>query len=180
MRWAGGAIAGVLVGTLAACSTPPSPPADPAVPAPSATASSVAAAKEIAAPPAAAPEPDLVPPGLRAADPTALALVREHTARFYRGETDLLYDQFSSELRQVLSLEQLSTLHEYVGQNFGKEIRVLAEDAQSNDEYRAFVRWARFDKIDEVIEIRWTLRRDDNSIAEFWIRPAGRGATDGS
>ncbi len=103
-----------------------------------------------------------------------LAKVHEYTERFYRGEIDLLYDEFSPGLKQELSLEQFSILYEYVGQNFGKQTQIIKEDAATNDEYRGFVRWARFAKTDEIIEIRWTLRRDDNSIAEFWIRPAKR------
>ena len=103
-----------------------------------------------------------------------LAKVHEYTERFYRGEIDLLYDEFSPGLKQELSLEQFSTLFQYVGENYGKQIQIIKEDAATKDEYSGFVRWARFDKTDEIIEIRWTLRRDDNSIAEFWIRPAKR------
>ena len=113
---------------------------------------------------AAAPRP--------APDAALLAKVHEYTERFYRGEIDLLYDEFSPGLKQELSLEQFSILYEYVGQNFGKQTQIIKEDAATNDEYRGFVRWARFAKTDEIIEIRWTLRRDDNSIVEFWIRPA--------
>ncbi len=118
------------------------------------------------APRAATPRP--------APDAAMLAKVHEYTERFYRGEIDSLYDEFSPGLKQELSLEQFSTVYEYVGENLGEEIQVVGEDAATNDEYRGFVRWARFEKTDEVIEIRWTLRRDDNSIAEFWIRPAGK------
>ena len=107
-----------------------------------------------------------------APDAAMLAKVHEYTERFYRGEIDLLYDEFSPGLKQELSLERFSTIYEYVGENFGVETQIIEEDAAANDEYRGFVRWARFDKTDEIIEIRWTLRRDDNSIVEFWIRPA--------
>ena len=107
-----------------------------------------------------------------APDAAVLAKGHECTERFYRGEIDLLYDEFSPGLRQQLSLEQFSTIYEYVGENFGKQTEIIAEDAAASDEYRGFIRWARFDKTDKIIEIRWTLRRDDNSIAEFWIRPA--------
>ena len=101
-----------------------------------------------------------------------MAKVREYTERFYRGELDLLYEEFSPGLQEEFSLEQFSTVYEYVGENFGKETQIIGEDEADSDEYRGFVRWARFDKTDKIIEIRWTLRRDDDSIAEFWIRPA--------
>ena len=121
----------------------------------------------------------LVPAAPRPApDAAILAKVHECTERFYRGEIDLLYDEFSPGLKQQLSLEQFSTLYEYVGENFGKQTEIIGEDAAANDEYRGFVRWARFDKTDQIIEIRWTLRRDDNSIAEFWIRPVKKEVED--
>lgn len=174
------ALAGILLAVLAACSNPTDPAAEPARPAqPASPTPTPTPTVPSLLPPAAVPAGTLAP-GIREADPTALALAREYTDRFYRGQIDLLYDEFTPGLREVLSLEQLSTLHEHVGTNFGKETGVLAEDAQSNEEYRAFVRWARFDKTDEVIEIRWTLRRDDNSVAEFWIRPAAGKDAGGS
>ena len=79
---------------------------------------------------------------------------------------------FSPGLKEEVSLEQLSTVYEYVRQNFGKQTEIISEDTAINDEYRGFVRWARFEKTDRIIEIRWTLRRDDDTIAEFWIRPS--------
>ncbi len=105
-------------------------------------------------------------------DATLLQQGSEYTERFYRGEIDLLYDEFSPGLRQELSLEQFSTIHQYVGETFGTQLQIVREDVATSDEYRAFIRWARFDKTEQIIEIRWTLRRDDDSIAEFWIRPA--------
>jgi hypothetical protein len=107
-----------------------------------------------------------------APDAALRAKVHEYTERFYRGEIDLLYDEFSPGLKEEFSLQQFSTLYEYVGEHFGNEIQIIGEDAATSDEYRGFVRWARFDKTEEIIEIRWTLRRDDDSIAEFWIKPA--------
>ena len=71
-----------------------------------------------------------------------------------------------------VSFPKLSAIYQYVGQSFGNETQIIKEDAATKGEYGGFVRWARFDKTDELIEIRWTLRRDDHSIAEFWIQPA--------
>jgi hypothetical protein len=48
---------------------------------------------------------------------------------------------------------------------------VIAEDSQVKNDYRGFVRWARFDKTDAIIEIQWILRPNDE-IAGFYIRPA--------
>jgi hypothetical protein len=106
-----------------------------------------------------------------AVDPEEFATVRRYTAMFYRGELDLLFESFSEEMREVLPMEQLSALHEHAITNFGTETRVIAEDSQVKNDYRGFVRWARFDKTDAIIEIQWILRPNDE-IAGFYIRPA--------
>jgi hypothetical protein len=58
--------------------------------------------------------------------------------------------------------------------NLGEEVEVVGEDSQTRDDYRGFVRWARFSKHDGLIEIRWILR-DDDTIAGFQIREAQPG-----
>ena len=58
-------------------------------------------------------------------------------------------------------------------ENFGQEIGVIAEDSSTRGEFRGFVRWARFDETDEVIELQWILRANDE-VAGFFIRPAAR------
>ena len=117
------------------------------------------------------PPPPPAPPSI---DPDELAVVHEYTQMFYRGEIDLLHAKFSDELRESLTLAQLSTLYEHVGTTFGKEQHVLLEDSQRNEEYRAFARFARFDKTEEVIEIQWILKTADAQVAGFFIRPAKR------
>jgi hypothetical protein len=138
-------------------------------PAPQAAPAQAQLARKIPEPPAEAPP--VVDPAAQP-DAALLAKAHEYTERFYRGELDLLHDAFSPGLKEEVSLEQLSTVYEYVRQNFGKQTEIISEDTAVNDEYRGFVRWARFEKTDRIIEIRWTLRRDDDTIAEFWIRPS--------
>jgi hypothetical protein len=104
-------------------------------------------------------------------DPEKFATVRRYTDMFYRGELDLLFENFSDEMREVVPRDQLSAVHEHAVTNFGKETRVIAEDSAVKNDYRGFVRWAQFDKTDEVIEIQWILRPNDE-IAGFFIRPA--------
>ena len=48
---------------------------------------------------------------------------------------------------------------------------MIGEDSAVKKDYRGFVRWAQFDKTDQVIEIQWILRPNDE-IAGFFIRPA--------
>jgi hypothetical protein len=114
-------------------------------------------------PPAAAPVPRV--------DPAELATVHRYTQMFYDGQLDLLHQEFSDEMRQVVPLEQLSSIHEYAITNYGMETRIISEDTQEKDGVRGFVRWARFDKTDEIIEIQWMLKANDE-IAGFFIRPA--------
>jgi hypothetical protein len=71
-------------------------------------------------------------------------------------------------------MEQLSALFEQVITDYGKETRVIAEDSQQNEEFRAFVRWAHFEKTDEIIEVQWILRLSSDEIAGFFVRPAKR------
>ena len=104
------------------------------------------------------------------ADP-GIDVVRSYIDLFYRGELQELFNRFSEEMKQTLTLEQLTGLHRQVQKDYGEETEVVGEDFQVKGEFRGFVRWARFDKYDGVIELQWILRTDD-SIAGFFIRPA--------
>jgi hypothetical protein len=125
-----------------------------------------------------APSPAAVPVAPQAApqpnvDPAELTTAREYTEMFYKGQLDLLHAEFSDEMREVVPMEQLNAMFEHAVTTYGEEIRVIAEDMQTRDDLRGFVRWARFDKTEEVIEIQWILKRNDE-IAGFFIRPARR------
>jgi hypothetical protein len=114
--------------------------------------------------PAPAPAP--------AVDLAEHATAHRYTGMFYRGEIDLLFERFSEEMQEeILPLDQLTALYEHMITHYGTETRVLAVDSKTNGEYRAFVRWAAFDKTEDVIEVQWILREND-VIAGFWIRPA--------
>jgi hypothetical protein len=135
-----------------------------------------------AAVPDAAESPSAAPPPGPASDPADLATVRRYTEMFYRGELDSLFEKFSDEMKEVIPRERLAALHERAVTEFGSETRVIGEDSQTKGDYRAFVRWARFDGTEDVIEIQWILRPDDE-IAGFYIRPARkrvRGEGDGA
>lgn len=107
-------------------------------------------------------------PGVRRA--RQLAAVYEYTRLFYDGELGRLYAHFSDEARAALPLEQLAALRERMVAQYGREVRILREDAQTRGEYDGFVRWARFDRYDGVIELQWILSGDD-TVAAFFIRP---------
>jgi len=128
-----------------------------------------------APPPAAAPAPQrsAAPSPAAAMNPADFAMVREYTELFYAGNLDVLHEKFSEEMREVLSMTQFVDLHAHMRENYGEETTVIAEDTQTKGDYRGFVRWARFDKTDEIIEVQWILNPDD-VIAGFYLRPAAR------
>ena len=90
---------------------------------------------------------------------------------FYEGKLDLLHAKFRQEMRDVVPLEQLNLMFEHAVTTYGEETRVIAEEKEIKDDYRGFVRWAYFDKTEEVIEVQWILKSNDE-IAGFFIRPA--------
>ena len=104
-----------------------------------------------------------------------LATVHEYTQRFYDGELAALHRSFSAELKRAMPLERLRALHAGMLEEWGREVEVLGQDAQARGEHRGFVRWARFDRHDGVIELQWILEEDD-TIAALFIRPAEGGA----
>ena len=109
----------------------------------------------------------LAPAGIDGAD-----LVREYTRMFYAGELEKLFEKFSPEMREdILPLDKLRALREQVRSQYGEEVQVLGEDAQTKGDYRGFARWARFSKRDDVLQLRWILRPDD-SVAGFQVMPA--------
>lgn len=115
------------------------------------------------------------PPIVRSVAPPRIdarfAKVHEYQARFERGELAELHALFSDEMKQTLPLEKLRALRAGVAERYGKEIKALGEDTQTRGKYRAFVRWARYDKYDGVIETIFMLRSDD-TIAGLFVRPA--------
>ena len=119
----------------------------------------------------------LAPTPAPAADFAKYAAAQRYTGMFYRGELDLLVESFSDEMREeILPPDQLSALYERVITEYGTETRVVGVDSKTKGEYRAFVRWALFDKTEDVIEVQWILRENDR-IAGFWVRPAQKVRT---
>lgn len=110
-------------------------------------------------------------PGVRHAQ--SLAAVNDYTRMFYDGELTELYRYFTDEMKTVLPLAQLNAVRDEMLSKYGHEIHVVGQDDETRGEYRGFVRWARFDGYDGVIELQWILQQDD-SIAAFFVRPADR------
>ncbi len=100
-----------------------------------------------------------------------IEVANEYTRKFYASELKELYSKFSDEMKTVLPLERLATRQAEFSTQFGPESKVVHEESKMDGGYRAFVRWARFEKYDGVIGVQWILREDD-TIAGFFIRPA--------
>jgi len=151
------------------CGDPAPPPASPRDdPEPTA-----APRAELAPAPEAAPDITVAEQELRvepAADP-GLEVVRRYTQMFYSGETEKLREKFSEEMKAEFPPGRLEVMRDRVELNLGKEVEVVGEDSQIRDDYRGYVRWARFSKHEGVVEIQWVLR-PDNTIAGFIIREA--------
>ena len=143
------------------CGTAPSPPSES-----SEAAEPVARAE-------AAPDISIAEQSLQVeqtVDP-GIAVVRRYMQMFYAGEMEGLREKFSTEMKEDFPPGRLQVMRDRVRLNLGEEIEVVGEDSQTRDEYRGFVRWARFSKHDGMIEIRWILREDD-TISGFEIREA--------
>ena len=103
-----------------------------------------------------------------------LEVVREYTRMFYDGQMEELRERFSEEMKAEFPPGRLQVMRERVREGLGEEIEVVGERSQARDEYRGFVRWARFSKHDGLIEIQWVLRQDD-TISGFIIQEAQAG-----
>lgn len=107
-----------------------------------------------------------------------LDVVHELTRQFYAGDLESIHERFTPDMKKTMSIVQLERFHTDVVTHYGKETKLIGEESQSNEEYRAFARWARFDKTDEVIEVQWILAQDD-SVAGLFVKPAKKSPEQG-
>lgn len=182
-----GLIAAAALAAAVACSGSPSAPpgsGGAANPPPSPAAAPDSSPAVALVPPGSASTPGAKPPAPptgsqpaakddRTPDP-GLKVVRELTNQFYRGDLVHLHDRFSAEMKKTLSVEQLAAMRAKMEQDYGKEVALIGEDWKIKDRYRGFVRWARFDKSTDPIEIQWILHLKDDEVAGFFMRPTKR------
>jgi hypothetical protein len=95
----------------------------------------------------------------------------EYTRQFHAGELDALFKKFSSEMKTVMTIEQLRQNQLLFTQQFGPEVLVVDRESKTEGEHRAFMRWARFQKRSEVVGFQWILNADD-TIAGFFVHVA--------
>jgi hypothetical protein len=88
---------------------------------------------------------------------------REILDQFYKGELKDVYARFSDGFMKEMSQEQLTAVRKDISDKLGLEIMVLSEKMERVDTYDVYVRHARFEKFDDVIEVRINFL-SDNSI----------------
>ncbi len=91
-------------------------------------------------------------------------IVAEYTGQLYAGKLDALHARFSDEFRQSFSRDDLQRLYDVMRERFGQETSLVSVQRRESGDYRAFARFAVFDRYEGVVQIGWILR-DDDSIA---------------
>jgi hypothetical protein len=99
-----------------------------------------------------------------------IALARDLTARFYRGELSYLFERFSEEMQQALPADKLALMRDQNLERFGPETEVVREDWMTRGVFHGVRRVVRFEKGEDLMEVRWLFR--EGRIAGFEIVPA--------
>ncbi len=95
---------------------------------------------------------------------------RIYTEWFYSGSFEDLRDKFSEEMKNSLSINDLTILHDQVSEQLGIEIEVLNENVSSVQGYELYERIVRFSLYQGPIQVQWFLG-ESNYIYGFYIRP---------
>jgi len=100
---------------------------------------------------------------------TAIEQAREYTEKFYKKEFEVLYDNFSSEMKNAISLSGLEDFHGQIQNQLGTELRILNEQLDTiSTQYDIYNRIASFDKYDGPVLIRWVLD-EEMTVYGFFI-----------
>ena len=102
---------------------------------------------------------------------------RAYTKDFYRGELVRLHGSFSPQFQRAMSLKQLQKFRRDVSLQFGLEKELIGEEVISKGEFKIYIRKARFELPDDVVELMIAMR-SNHTIAGFSLRMAETG--DGS
>lgn len=95
-------------------------------------------------------------------------VARSYTQDFYRGELEKIHGQFSAEMKESVTLQKLTAIHQQLVTRFGKEAELLGEDLADQGDVIGYRRTARFEE-GTVLEVLWAVR-PDGEIAGFFIR----------
>ena len=106
--------------------------------------------------------------------PEGMDVANEYTRMFYVGELETLHAKFSDEMKTVLSLDDLAERRAQFSAQFGAESEVIHQESKVDGDFRAYVRWVRYENYPDIVGIEWILRKDD-SVAGFYVRPAAPG-----
>jgi hypothetical protein len=113
------------------------------------------------------------PSAADAADADAtLALGRRHTGQFYAGESDALWEEVGPDMRAAFGGDPavLVLFKDQVLEGFGSEAEVVSENVSSQPGSEVYLRTARFEQTDQLIELIITYD-EAGVIIGFLIRP---------
>lgn len=100
---------------------------------------------------------------------------RNYTAQFYKGELNDLYENFSEEMTEQMSIEDLRGFLRMVTNQLGVEKDILEENIREKDGYHIYTRRVTFTKVQIEALVMWAFR-DDGTIGGFFIRPNSDGS----
>ena len=95
--------------------------------------------------------------------------------RFDAGELQPLWDQFSADMQQALSLEALTAFREQTRAQLGAETALVEESADVQGPLSNYRRVARFEKFEGPIEAVFAFDAD-GKVSGFFVRPVVKEA----
>lgn len=113
----------------------------------------------------------VAPQPVVASDEDALQLGRQYTQQFLDKEIASVWARMTEQMQVALTSEvALRQFSDQAVTNIGQEVEVIDERIDLVQGFRVYTRTSRFDKLDGLINIVWTL--DDNDmIAGFFVQP---------
>lgn len=111
------------------------------------------------------PAPATAPPG------DAKEMGRAATAKFYAGELDALWGQFSQGLKNGFKAkDQLKAFHQQVTDQAGEEAAVIDEVGSLQGDFSVYVRTTRFSKVPVPVIVQWAFNAK-GEIDGFYVKP---------
>ena len=111
-------------------------------------------------------------PAQEAADIDVLALGREHSAQFYAGESEALWEALGPDMRAAFGGQAavLVTFRDQVAEQFGSESEIVSEAVEGAPGAQAYVRTARFEKSEQLMQLIFSYDAEGRATG-FLIRP---------
>ncbi len=137
----------------------------------------IAPALLLAAPLSAQSEAPAAPAPAHLDSAAAIATGRVYTEWFYSDMGDSIIAHSSQQVREKVTVDQLSEFQGQLISQVGTEVEVLSERVVSRDTLVAYLREAQFEMMDEPLVVAFTLGRSGD-IYGFFIRPKSQMPAD--